>query len=106
MEENVSQETQEEEPQPKTEEKVEKAEKPKEKDRVDEAIEAAEALKKERELTKEENDRTESLRAHQALGGSADAGAGAPAKADDKEYANQLREGKLPMSDFLKTKDE
>ena len=100
MEEDVPQTNEKEETQPEAEEEVEEDKKT-EKTIVDKAREEREKLDKATENLKAENDRLELLQANKALGGSAEAGQGAPAKLDDVEYAKAVQEGKVPISDFL-----
>ena len=103
--ENVSQETQKEETQSKTEDKVEES--PKEKTIVDEAKEEREKLEKVRDELKAENDRTEILKANQALGGATNAGTtGEKVKEDPIEFSKKMQAGEIPMDQFLKTKNE
>ena len=103
--ENVPQETQKEETQPKTENNLEDVKK--EKTIIDEAREEREKLDKVREELKAENDRTEILKASQALGGASDAGTtGEKIKEEPIEFSKKLQAGEIPMDQFLSTKNE
>lgn len=102
MEEDVKEETQEKETQPEAEETVEKTEE-KEKSLAEELREEREKLEKERKKVKAENDRTEILKAKEALGGRAEAGGEAEKKEplSDREYAEKFRRGEIDMSEVL-----
>lgn len=101
-EENVPQEDEKKEAQPKTEEAVEKKEEST--GLIDKAAEQADRLEAANKKQEELLDRQEAMAAKQALGGKADAGSSEKQEEDPVEYAKKLQNGELHTDDFLDTK--